>query len=279
MNGEALEAGSQTLANADINDGTFLDVVLQPVAGRQAVTCRSKVACIGASTVGKSALIAHFTGASYSDKPTVGIDFSSKLVQVQEHKAVRLQLWDISTCTAGNVLAPIDADAVIVIYDITKRASFNAAWDHLKHARGVLGDRKPVLLIGNKADRTEYRVVTEEEGEGLAKEFCAFFAEASASTGSGVSSIFHHLAEKAQDANEHSDERSANIAMNRQGAGLACSDENSCIQSVHGETQEHFSARICKQAAAQLRFGLAAVALECMQRHWVQKLGSQIPTH
>ena len=56
---------------------------------------------LGDSTVGKSCLLHRFTegrfpGPLHSD-PTVGVDFFSRLVEIEPGKRVKLQLWD----TAG----------------------------------------------------------------------------------------------------------------------------------------------------------------------------------
>lgn len=264
MNGEALE-GSQTLADACVNDGALLDVVLQQVRRSQDSRCRGQVACIGASAVGKSALLAQFTGAPYngtSGEPTIGIDFSSKVVQIEEQRAVRLQIWEISSCTAGTSLVQLyikDVDVAIVVYDITRRDSFDEARHHLKYARNLMGGGKPLWLIGNKADCTEVREVAGEEGQAMAKECHAFFAEASASTGHGVSTIFHHLAEEIQDANDRSNQSSNKKSMNWQSTGLSCANEHDGIQPVQGETQDHLSKKLCKQVATYVRLGLGVV--------------------
>lgn len=54
---------------------------------------------IGDSTVGKSCLIRRFTEGRFppASDPTVGVDFFSRLVEVEAGKRVKLQIWD----TAG----------------------------------------------------------------------------------------------------------------------------------------------------------------------------------
>lgn len=54
---------------------------------------------IGDSTVGKSCLIRRFTEGRFAQvsDPTVGVDFFSRLVEIEPGKRVKLQIWD----TAG----------------------------------------------------------------------------------------------------------------------------------------------------------------------------------
>lgn len=60
-----------------------------------------RLVVLGDSTVGKSCLLHRFTegrfpGPQHSD-PTVGVDFFSRLVEIEPGKRIKLQLWD----TAG----------------------------------------------------------------------------------------------------------------------------------------------------------------------------------
>ena len=50
------------------------------------------------------------------------------------------------------------------------------------------------LLIGNKSDITDKRVVSYEEGENLASQFKLNFIEASAKTAENIDSVFHQIA-------------------------------------------------------------------------------------
>lgn len=54
---------------------------------------------IGDSTVGKSCLIRRFTEGRFAQvsDPTVGVDFFSRLVEIETGKRIKLQIWD----TAG----------------------------------------------------------------------------------------------------------------------------------------------------------------------------------
>ncbi|KFO77230.1 Ras-related protein Rab-39B, partial [Chaetura pelagica] len=50
---------------------------------------------IGDSTVGKSCLIRRFTEGRFAQisDPTVGVDFFSRLVEIEPGKRIKLQIW------------------------------------------------------------------------------------------------------------------------------------------------------------------------------------------
>ena len=92
-------------------------------------------------------------------KPTIGIDFISKQVQLQ-NRIVKLQLWDTAGQERFRSLIPSyirDSNVAVIVYDISNINSFNnlTKWhEDIKTTRG-----KEVLLVvlGNKADLEEAR--------------------------------------------------------------------------------------------------------------------------
>jgi small GTP-binding protein len=88
-----------------------------------------KVVLIGSSGVGKSSIMFRFASDSFDGdaKATIGVNYLSKVVIVDDNK-IKLNIWD----TAGQErYAPLarmhcrDADAAILVYDITNRRSFD----------------------------------------------------------------------------------------------------------------------------------------------------------
>lgn len=69
-----------------------------------------------------------------------------------------------------------DASAVVILYSITSRASFNETMS----AFSRLWPRKVAVLIGTKIDLKSERQVPREEGEVVAKRWGCEFAEVSA---------------------------------------------------------------------------------------------------
>ena len=81
------------------------------------------------------------------------------------------------------------------MYDLTNRASFENLnrWFTLV-SQNV--SNKPRILVANKLDLAEdSRIVTEDEGNKLAKEYHIPFFEGSGCSGQNVDKIFAHLSE------------------------------------------------------------------------------------
>jgi Ras-related protein Rab-1A len=79
----------------------------------------------------------------------------------------------------------------ILLYDVTNRISF----DHVKAWKNALAKAlmaseelvpSKILLLGNKTDKADERVISTEEGKELAHDIGSLFAEASSTTGENV---------------------------------------------------------------------------------------------
>lgn len=78
----------------------FLTCGLQTRTDMEAIWLyQFRLIVIGDSTVGKSCLIRRFTEGRFAQvsDPTVGVDFFSRLVEIEPGKRIKLQIWD----TAG----------------------------------------------------------------------------------------------------------------------------------------------------------------------------------
>jgi small GTP-binding protein len=87
------------------------------------------------------------------------------------------------------------ADGIIMVYDVTMRDSFNHVREWLLEVDKYASSSTCKLLIGNKCDRAD-RVVTEQEGNGLARELGMPFLETSARTAENVEMAFIRMAEQ-----------------------------------------------------------------------------------
>jgi len=86
-------------------------------------------------------------------------------------------------------------DGFIIVYSVTTEPSFEQV---AKLHRKILRLRSeqpdfPIIIVGNKIDMQEERVVSTEQGIELAKKLNVIFIEISAKTGEGVSDVFTEL--------------------------------------------------------------------------------------
>ncbi|KAN0100590.1 Ras family domain containing protein [Tylopilus felleus] len=153
-----------------------------------------KYIIIGEAGTGKSCLLHHFTHNTFKDhsQHTIGVEFSSRTVKLGE-KRIKLQLWD----TAGqerfrSVTRSYyrGAAGVILVYDITNRATFLNLSKWLADARTLASPHLVAVLVGNKSDRDEDREVEWSEASKWAAENGVHFLEASSLTGDNVEAPF-----------------------------------------------------------------------------------------
>ncbi|KAM4872193.1 ras-related protein Rab-3B isoform 2-T4 [Thomomys bottae] len=81
----------------------------------------------------------------------------------------------------------------ILMYDITNEESFNAVQDWATQIKTYSWDNAQVILVGNKCDMEEERVVPTEKGRLLAEQLGFDFFEASAKENISVRQAFERL--------------------------------------------------------------------------------------
>ncbi|XVF79592.1 hypothetical protein PTKIN_Ptkin15bG0001600 [Pterospermum kingtungense] len=153
-----------------------------------------KVVLIGDSAVGKSQLLARFARNEFNidSKATIGVEFQTKTLLV-DHKTVKAQIWD----TAGQeryraVTSAYYRGAVgaMLVYDITKRQSFDHVARWLHELREHADKNIVVMLVGNKSDLASLRTVSIEDAKEFAQRESVFFMETSALEATNVESAF-----------------------------------------------------------------------------------------
>ncbi|XP_052121008.1 ras-related protein Rab-37 [Frankliniella occidentalis] len=157
-----------------------------------------KVMLLGDSGVGKTCLLVRFQNGYFLSGnfiSTVGVDFRNKLVTVDGVK-VKLQIWDTAGQERFRSVTHAyyrDAHALLLLYDVTNKASFDNIRAWLGEIREYAQDDVVIMLLGNKADCNE-RIVRREDGERLAREYNVAFMETSAKTGLNVEVAFMAVA-------------------------------------------------------------------------------------
>lgn len=159
-----------------------------------------RVILLGYKSVGKSTLMHKYTGEdSINMMSAIGVNWTSKVVNWRGTK-VKLQLWTTakqdkhSTLTANTFSK---ADAIVFVFDITKLNTFNgiSSW---YEAIGT-SQQAEVVLVGNKMDQVNSRVVSTRMGQSQARSFgengIPYF-ETCALSGANVDQVFDHLLER-----------------------------------------------------------------------------------
>ncbi|KAH9556174.1 hypothetical protein CY35_07G012100 [Sphagnum magellanicum] len=116
-----------------------------------------------------------------------------------DNKPIKLQIWDTAGQESFRSITRSyyrEAAGALLVYDITRRETFNHLASWLEDARQHANSNMTIMLIGNKCDLAHRRAVSTEEGEQFAKENGLVFMETSAKTVHNVEDAFINTASK-----------------------------------------------------------------------------------
>ncbi|KAI1725656.1 ras family domain-containing protein [Ditylenchus destructor] len=159
------------------------------------------VMLLGDSCTGKTCLLIRYKDGTFLNNnfiSTVGIDYRSKLLDIDKYR-VKLQIYD----TAGqerfrSITSSYyrDADALLLVFDVTNRTSFENTRDWLAQVREYAKETVQITLVGNKIDLTTQRKVKTDEAKQLAQTYNISYIETSAKNGHNVQDAFSDLAKR-----------------------------------------------------------------------------------
>ena len=156
-----------------------------------------KVLLLGNSNVGKSSLFLRFVDDIWNDTfvPTIGVDFKIKTFEI-DSKKIKMQIWD----TAGqerfkNIIASYyrGAHGILLLYDVTDKDSFKNLSNWLIEIEKNASKNVLRLLIGNKCDLEDKRVISYNQGKEFADTYGLKFIETSAKKNLNVNEAFETL--------------------------------------------------------------------------------------
>lgn len=145
-----------------------------------------KLIFIGDAGTGKTTILHKLSNTKYTSVPTIGVDYSSfyhNITKIDNKKIhdgnIKCQVWD----TAGQEkFAPIirsyysNIVAAILVYDVTDLSTFKKIDYWYNDLNNNIENDIPVIIVGNKTDRKNKRVITAEEGKKKADTLkCLFF--------------------------------------------------------------------------------------------------------
>lgn len=156
-----------------------------------------KLLIIGNSSVGKTSFLFRYADDSFTSAfvSTVGIDFKVKTV-FRHDKRVKLQIWDTAGQERYRTITTAyyrGAMGFILMYDITNEESFNSVQDWVTQIKTYSWDNAQVILVGNKCDMEDERVISFERGKQLSEQLGIEFFETSAKENVNVKAVFERL--------------------------------------------------------------------------------------
>jgi small GTP-binding protein len=112
-----------------------------------------------------------------------------------EDKLVNAQIWDTAGQERYRAITSAyyrGAVGAMLVYDLTSSLSFQALGRWLKELRDA-DPKIVVMLVGNKCDMSDLRVISSEEGTNFAKSQNLLFIETSAKEATNVRESFTRL--------------------------------------------------------------------------------------
>ncbi|OMJ82143.1 hypothetical protein SteCoe_17217 [Stentor coeruleus] len=157
-------------------------------------TYQFKYIIIGDAAVGKSCLMLNFIDKRFRAEHdlTIGVEFGSKIIDAEGIK-IKLQIWDTAGSESFKSITRSyyrSAAGALLVYDITRKDSFNHLSEWLNEARFNGNPSMAITLVGNKYDLEDSRVISYEEGLRYAKDNNLGFLETSALSGHNVNQAF-----------------------------------------------------------------------------------------
>ena len=156
-----------------------------------------KVVVVGDSGVGKTGITNRYLKGNFQEdtKTTVGVEFGAKKVYIKD-KCVKIQIWD----TAGqeryrSVTTAYykGAKGALIVYDITNTQTFENVECWIKEVKDATDKEIKIILIGNKSDLEENRLVSVEEGRLMSEENNLSFFETSGKNNINVDKAFDDI--------------------------------------------------------------------------------------
>ena len=187
-----------------------------------------KLIVLGNTSVGKSSFILKYIEDKFvlNYIATLGMDFKQKKLKLKNGQEVRLRIYD----TAGQerfksvaVSFIKKAEGVILIYDISNKATFESLEEWIKNIKESGKENLPIILVGNKCDLPpEKRQVELIEGKDKAEEFNLPFFETSCKEGINIKEVFEKIVEDITGKNNLSSGGEFKILNKSKSKGKCC---------------------------------------------------------
>ena len=160
-----------------------------------------KILLLGDATVGKTCFLLRYTDDTFLDlhMATIGLDYRLKTMILENHKIVKVQLWDTAGQDKFRAITRNyykGARGIILIYDVTNIKSYENIKKWINEIKEEISEKVSIVLIANKIDNEPERKISREQGEKLAKDNDVTFFETSAKTGEGVNESVFYLVQK-----------------------------------------------------------------------------------
>ena len=158
-----------------------------------------KIILVGNKRVGKTSITNRYIKDSFQEeyKSSQVIEYQKKNMTIEgTDKWTQMHIWDTLGQEKFKHLAPIffrKSVGAFLVYDVTNRDSFLALDGWKEQLNNSTESKIVVMLIGNKVDMSDQKVITTDMGQDYARQNGWGFAEVSAKTNVGIDAAFKSL--------------------------------------------------------------------------------------
>ena len=155
-----------------------------------------KLLLLGDSSVGKTSILLKYISNKFDDSSisTVGVDYMDKIIDYNKFK-IKLQIWDTSGEEKFRTITKNfyrNADGLLVVFDLTKKESYDHIRSWINEAKEN-NDKLKTLLIGNKLDLKDERIVAIDVAKQFAEKNNLKYIETSAKDGTNINESFQAI--------------------------------------------------------------------------------------
>lgn len=173
--------------------------VSMPKMVTEAMKFSFKVVILGDGGVGKTSLLNRFVEKSFDHdyKSTIGTNIMRVDYKIMDKVTVGFALWDLAGQQFFQRVRQMyltGCQAALFVYDVTRPDTLYNLKNWKNELLAVAGPDVKSLMVGNKADLTDQRKVSFEEGKKVADELGLSYLETSAKTGENVHRAFGAVA-------------------------------------------------------------------------------------
>ena len=174
-----------------------------------------KIIIIGDSGVGKSNILSRYLNDDFNldSKNTVGVELGTKYLKIKG-KGAKLQIWDTAGQERYRSITTSyykGSHGCFIVYDIANEESFENVDKWYSEAVKTTSENVSIILVGNKCDLEDQRIITKETGEEKAKNLKCPFFETSAKTKINIDEIFQEITNNIYDKYGDNENESDNI--------------------------------------------------------------------
>ena len=159
-----------------------------------------KILIVGDSTVGKTNFIKKYVENKFNESyfASTGIDLITTSIKI-EGKSFKIQIWDTAGQEKYRAMTKnlfLKTQGIVILFDISNETSFINLKSWMNDIKEECSADIPMILVGNKLDLEDKRVIDKERAMEFAKNKKLEYIETSSKTGENINKALSLIIEK-----------------------------------------------------------------------------------